>query len=110
MASAFSPSQRIPTPVIRSVVALHIDSVGPLPICRPTARNWGHRVLRSDRPKCETHEGRLCPSGNVEHGGGGFDVPRLQEALMLCVGLDTHSKRIAPCVLSEPGKLGRRAQ
>ena len=38
-------TQRMPRPFSRKVVALHIDSVGPLPICRPTAWNSGYLII-----------------------------------------------------------------
>src|SRR6266511_1358847 len=44
-ASALSASQRMPTPLIRSVVARHIDSVGPLPMSRPCSRNSGYLII-----------------------------------------------------------------
>ena len=39
------PVPRIPRPLMRWVVALHMDSVGPLPICRPSSKNFGYWII-----------------------------------------------------------------
>jgi hypothetical protein len=70
-ASALSPSQRIPTPLSRRVVALHIDSVGPRPICRPAGAQTRRRRLTppprpgpaTGRPGTLARCGRPVPAG-----------------------------------------------
>src|SRR5262249_26157231 len=46
-ASALSPSHFLPGPLPRSLVALPIDSVGPLPICRPFSLNSLYLITSS---------------------------------------------------------------